>query len=121
MDLEGRTANFVVFFKDATGPTVHAAIDAAHEFLEANPLEGVTPHFAGGIIGTTAAANQEVERSDVELSQTTVPPSLGPGSIRRSEGLAQRLRPARPSHVPAACSGAEHRPVVVHDDAELVL
>ena len=68
MDLEGRTANFVVFFKDATGPTVFAAIDAANEFLDANPIEGVTPRFAGGIIGTTAAANQEVQQS--ELLQT---------------------------------------------------
>jgi uncharacterized protein len=68
MDLEGRTANFVVFFKDATGPTVFAAIDAAVEFLDAHPMEGVTPRFAGGIIGTTAAANQEVEHS--ELLQT---------------------------------------------------
>jgi len=68
MDLEGRTANFVVFFKDATGPTVYAAIDKAEEFLAANPIEGVTPRFAGGIIGTTAAANQEVEQS--ELIQT---------------------------------------------------
>ena len=68
MDLEGRVANFVIFFKDATGITVHAAIAAAEEFLEAHPLEGGTPQFAGGIIGTTAAGNQEVERS--ELIQT---------------------------------------------------
>jgi predicted RND superfamily exporter protein len=68
MDLEGRTANFVVFFKDATGPTVFAAVEAAQKFLEEHPIEGVTPRFAGGIIGTTAAANQEVEHS--ELMQT---------------------------------------------------
>ena len=68
MDLEGRTANFVIFFKDATGTTVHAAIEAAEEFLAEHPLEGVTPQFAGGIIGTTAAGNQEVEHS--ELIQT---------------------------------------------------
>ena len=56
MDLEGRTANFVVFYKDATGPTVSEAVDKAHAWLDANPIEGVTPRFAGGIIGTTAAA-----------------------------------------------------------------
>lgn len=70
MDLEGRTANFVIFFKDATGTTVHAAIEAAEEFLEQHPMEGVTPQFAGGIIGTTAAGNQEVEHS--ELIQTVL-------------------------------------------------
>ncbi len=68
MDLEGRTANFVVFFKDATGPTVYAAVDAAKKFLEEHPMEGVEPRFAGGIIGTTAAGNEEVEAS--ELNQT---------------------------------------------------
>ena len=70
MDLEGRVANFVIFFEDATGETVHAAIEAANEFLAAHPMEGVTPQLAGGIIGTTAAGNQEVERS--ELIQTVL-------------------------------------------------
>ncbi|MEH6639225.1 MAG: efflux RND transporter permease subunit [Porticoccaceae bacterium] len=70
MDLEGTTANVVVFFKDATGSTVDGAIDAAKQFLDAHPLEGVEYRFAGGIIGTTAAANQEVERS--ELLQTVL-------------------------------------------------
>ncbi|TDJ61811.1 MAG: transporter [Proteobacteria bacterium] len=70
MDLEGRVANVVIFFKDATGTTVHAAIAAAEEFFETHEIEGVTPRFAGGIIGTTAAGNQEVERS--ELLQTVL-------------------------------------------------
>ncbi|MBK6660299.1 MAG: MMPL family transporter [Proteobacteria bacterium] len=70
MDLEGRTANFVVFFKDATGPTVDSAIATAQRFVDANPVAGVTARFAGGIIGTTAAANQEVEQS--ELAQTVL-------------------------------------------------
>ncbi len=68
MDLEGKVANVVVFFKDATGATVTAAIARATEFLAAHPLDGVTYQFAGGIIGTTAAGNQEVQRS--ELLQT---------------------------------------------------
>lgn len=68
MDLEGRTANFVVFYKDATGPTVTEAVIKAKEFLADHPMEGVTPRFAGGIIGTTAAGNEEVEQS--ELNQT---------------------------------------------------
>lgn len=65
MDLEGKTANFVTFFKNATGPTVDAAVASAKEFLDAHPLEGVTYRFAGGIVGTTAAANQEVEHSEM--------------------------------------------------------
>ena len=46
-------------------PTVYAAMQAAKEFIDANPIEGVTPRFAGGIIGTTAAGNEEVERSEI--------------------------------------------------------
>ena len=67
MDLEGKTANFVVFYKDATGKTVQNSIDAAKKFLATHPMEGVTPRFAGGIIGTTAAANEETALSDLKI------------------------------------------------------
>ncbi len=72
MDLEGRTANFVVFYKDATGRTVHEAVDAAKKFLAEHPMEGVTPRFAGGIIGTTAAANEETEISDLKMTAAII-------------------------------------------------
>lgn len=68
MDLEGQTANFVIFYKDATGRTVHQAIDTAKAWLDKHPVEGVTPRFAGGIIGTTAAANEETEISDIKTT-----------------------------------------------------
>ena len=68
MDLDGRVANFVVFFKDATGTTIYAAIQAAKDYLAAHRVPGVEAHFAGGIVGTTAAANEEVATS--ELRQT---------------------------------------------------
>lgn len=70
MDLEGQTANFVTFFKDRTGETVHTAIEQAESFVKQNPIEGVEYRFAGGIVGVTAAQNQEVERS--ELLQTSL-------------------------------------------------
>ncbi|MBI4694833.1 MAG: MMPL family transporter [Gammaproteobacteria bacterium] len=72
MDLEGRTANFVIFYKDATGRTVHEAIAAAKSFLDKHPLKGVTPRFAGGIIGTTAAANEETEASDLKMTTSII-------------------------------------------------
>ena len=72
MDLEGRTANFTVFYKDATGKTVSEAIAKAKEFLATHPIEGVTPAFAGGIIGTTAAANEETELSDLKMTVTII-------------------------------------------------
>jgi len=72
MDLEGRTANFTVFYKDATGKTVSEAIAKAKEFIKAHPMEGVKPAFAGGIIGTTAAANEETEISDLKMTITII-------------------------------------------------
>ena len=72
MDLEGRTANFTVFYKDATGKTVSEAIAKAKEFIAAHPIDGVKPTFAGGIIGTTAAANEETELSDLKMTVTII-------------------------------------------------
>ncbi len=72
MDLEGKTANYVVFYKDATGPTVHEAVEKAKAWLAKHPMEGVTPRFAGGIIGTTAAANEETEISDFKTTVAIV-------------------------------------------------
>ncbi|MCC6706340.1 MAG: MMPL family transporter [Gammaproteobacteria bacterium] len=68
MDLDGRVANFVVFFKDATGATIYAAMQAARAYLAEHTVPGVKALFAGGIVGTTAAANEEVATS--ELRQT---------------------------------------------------
>ncbi|PCI17016.1 MAG: hypothetical protein COB62_07730 [Piscirickettsiaceae bacterium] len=65
MDLEGRRANFVVYFKDATGPTVDSALKRAKEFIDTHPIEGVKYYLAGGIIGVTAASNEEVEYSEI--------------------------------------------------------
>ena len=68
MDLEGRKANFVIYFKDATGETVDRAIHRVKEFIKDHPIDGVEYHLAGGIVGVTAASNQEVEYS--EMMQT---------------------------------------------------
>lgn len=70
MDYEARTANFVVFFKDATGDTVRRAVDHAKNFIADNPLDGVKYELAGGYVGVTAAANEEIEHS--ELIQTAL-------------------------------------------------
>ncbi|MGE0857712.1 MAG: RND family transporter [Gammaproteobacteria bacterium] len=70
LDFEGRVANFVVFFRDATGPTIQGALAAAHRWLDEHHVAGVTACFAGGIVGATAAANEEVALS--ELRQTVL-------------------------------------------------
>jgi uncharacterized protein len=68
MDLKGTVANFVVFYKNATGTTVHAAAAAAEKFIAENPMEGVTARLAGGIVGTTVAANEETKASDLKMT-----------------------------------------------------
>ncbi len=68
MDLKGTRANFVVFYKDASGRTLAAAARAAREFIAAHHVPGVTMHLAGGIVGTTVAANEEVAASDLRMT-----------------------------------------------------
>ena len=65
MDYEAQTANFVVFFKDATGETVRRAIAAAQDFIADNPIEGMEYRLAGGYVGVIAAANEEIEQSEI--------------------------------------------------------
>ena len=68
MDQEARTANVVVFYKDATGETVTQAVAAARRFLETHHVEGVTPRLAGGIIGLTYAANEETKSAELKMT-----------------------------------------------------
>ncbi len=70
VDYPAQKANFVTFFKDATGQTVTRAVAAVKEFIEENPLEGIEYKLAGGYVGVTAAANEEIEHS--ELIQTAL-------------------------------------------------
>ncbi|NIP92818.1 MAG: MMPL family transporter, partial [Akkermansiaceae bacterium] len=60
----------MVFFKDATGDTVRRAVDHAKNFIADNPIDGVRYELAGGYVGVTAAANEEIEHS--ELIQTAL-------------------------------------------------
>jgi len=68
MDPEARIANVVIFYKDATGKTVTEAVAAAKRFFETHKMEGVTPRFAGGIIGLIVAANEETHAADLQTT-----------------------------------------------------
>lgn len=67
-DLVYRNGQFVVFYKDTTGDTVREAIARARKFIAEHPLQGVKMRLAGGIIGTTAALNEEIDRSEKEAT-----------------------------------------------------
>lgn len=59
-----RNGQFVVFYKDASGPTVREAVARAKKFIAEHPIPEVDFRLAGGLIGTTAALNEEIDRSE---------------------------------------------------------
>jgi hypothetical protein len=67
-DLVYKNGQFVVFYKDAKGDTVREAIARAKKFIAEHPLQGVKMRLAGGFIGTTAALNEEIDRSEKEAT-----------------------------------------------------
>ena len=67
-DLVYKNGQFVVFYKDAKGDTVREAIARARKFIADHPLQGVKMRLAGGFIGTTAALNEEIDRSEKEAT-----------------------------------------------------
>jgi len=67
-DLVYKNGQFVVFYKDAKGDTVREAIARARKFIADHPLQGVKMRLAGGFIGTTAALNEEIDRSEKQAT-----------------------------------------------------
>jgi predicted RND superfamily exporter protein len=63
-DLVYKNGQFVVFYKDVKGDTVREAIARAKKFIAEHPMEGVKMRLAGGFIGTTAALNEEIDKSE---------------------------------------------------------
>ncbi len=52
-----------VYYRDYALTTVTQALERAKKFISGNPLEHVTFHLAGGLVGILAAVNEEVESS----------------------------------------------------------
>ncbi len=67
-DLVYKNGQFVVFYKDVKGDTVREAIGRAKKFIAEHPIEGVHMRLAGGFIGTTAALNEEIDRSEKQAA-----------------------------------------------------
>ncbi|MGE0679697.1 MAG: RND family transporter [Candidatus Binatia bacterium] len=67
-DLVYKNGQFVVFYKDVKGDTVREAIARARKFITEHPIEGVHMRLAGGFVGTTAALNEEIDRSEKEAT-----------------------------------------------------
>jgi hypothetical protein len=67
-DLVYKNGQFVVFYKDVKGDTVREAIARARKFIAEHPLQGVKMRLAGGFVGTTAALNEEIDRSEKQAA-----------------------------------------------------
>ena len=67
-DMVYKNGQFVVFYKDVKGDTVREAIARAKKFMVEHPIEGVSLRLAGGFIGTTAALNEEIDRSEKQAA-----------------------------------------------------
>lgn len=68
IDARERQANVVFYYKDHRGPTIARAIDRIKAFIAAHPSELVTLRLAGGLIGVTAAMNEEIIASNVIIA-----------------------------------------------------
>ena len=71
-DMVYKNGQFVVFYKDVKGDTVREAIGRAKKFMNEHPIEGVTIRLAGGFIGTTAALNEEIDRSEKKAASLVI-------------------------------------------------
>ncbi|MCP4673931.1 MAG: MMPL family transporter [Deltaproteobacteria bacterium] len=55
-----QNANITLYLKDHKGETLRAVVDAAKQFIDANPMKGVHFRLAGGYGGLLAAINEVV-------------------------------------------------------------
>lgn len=68
IDAHERRANVVFYYKDHRGPTIARAIERVNAFLAASPPDGVTLRLAGGLMGVTAAMNEEIIASNLMIT-----------------------------------------------------
>lgn len=63
------TVSHVTFFcKNHQGDNVARIINGAREFAEKNPMEKADFRLAGGLIGVTGAANEEIVKNDILMN-----------------------------------------------------
>ena len=62
-----KAGSITAYFKDHKGDTLREAMDVSQKFIDANPLEKAKFKMAAGVVGTLAAANEEVFKSQLAL------------------------------------------------------
>ncbi len=63
-----QNANITLYLKDHKGETLRTVVDAAKEFIQANPIKGVTFRLAGGYGGLLAAINEVVTLHQTQVT-----------------------------------------------------
>jgi len=64
---DNRVGSIMACFKDHKGDTLREAMESSRSFIEANPVKGGKFRMAAGVVGTLAAANDEVFKSQIML------------------------------------------------------
>ncbi|MGJ8670266.1 MAG: efflux RND transporter permease subunit, partial [Oceanococcus sp.] len=62
-----RAIQVLIFTENHEGPTIAHIIDEIKDFIEENPVDGVTMRLASGNVGVMAATNEEVKRAEVKM------------------------------------------------------
>ena len=62
-----KSGSITAYFKDHKGDTLREAMEVSQKFIDANPLEKAQSKMAAGVVGTLAAANEEVFKSQLAL------------------------------------------------------
>ncbi len=68
LDPSYTNAHVTFFCRNHQGDTVARIIGRAREFIEKNPSDKIDYRLAGGLIGVTAAANEEILRNDILMN-----------------------------------------------------
>ncbi|MGH7823396.1 MAG: efflux RND transporter permease subunit, partial [Candidatus Binatia bacterium] len=68
LDPSYTTAHVTFFCRNHQGDTVARIIDRCREFIRENPSDKVDFKLAGGLIGVTAAANEEILTNDILMN-----------------------------------------------------
>jgi len=64
---DNRSMSISVFFKNHQGDTLREALTTTKEFADNNPIKGATLKYAAGSVGTLAAANEEIFKTQVQI------------------------------------------------------
>lgn len=64
---DNRSMSISVYFKNHQGDTLREAVAATKEFADNNPIKGATLKYAAGAVGTLAAVNEEIFKTQVQL------------------------------------------------------